>query len=131
MSFGDPGEVGRSWLVLTDGYLTSRNAKTAHGVLRYGRDRIAAVLDEQHAGRSLREVLPEMQRDAPIVASIPEALAERPTALLLGVATPGGWMPDHWRTWILEAIDAGLDVANGLHTFLKDDKEIVRLAKQR
>jgi uncharacterized NAD-dependent epimerase/dehydratase family protein len=121
----------RSWLVLTDGYLTERNAKTAHGVIRYGRDPIAAILDGEHAGSSLRQVMPELERDAPIVSSVEDALGYGPTSLLLGVATPGGWMPDHWRAWVLEAIDAGLEVANGLHKFLRDDPELVRRARER
>jgi D-glutamate N-acetyltransferase len=121
---------GRSWLVLADGYLTDRAAKTAHGVLRYSPDRIAAVLDRDHAGRSLSEVLPELACDAPIVASMSDALKHRPTSLLLGVATPGGWLPDSWRGWIEEAIQARLEIVNGLHRFLTDDKELVRLARR-
>ena len=121
--------VDRSWLVLTDGYLTSRNAKTAHGVIRYGRDRVAAVLDREHAGRSLADVMPQLRRDAPIVGSLEEGLSHGPTSLLLGVATPGGWMPEHWRTWVIESIHQGMEIANGLHRFLRDDKELVRLAR--
>ena len=118
----------RRWIVLTDGYLLDRNAKTAHGVLRYTRDEIVAVIDHAYAGRSLAEVMPSLNRDAPIVSSVGEAMAFEPTSLLLGVATPGGWMPEHWREWILEAIDAKLEVANGLHTLLEDDDEFVARA---
>jgi uncharacterized NAD-dependent epimerase/dehydratase family protein len=119
----------RSWLVLTDGYLTAGRAKTAHGVIRYSSDRIAAVIDRAHAGRSLADVLPELGRDAPIVATVEEGLAHEPTSLLLGVATPGGWMPDHWRDWLIDAIQAGLEIANGLHRFLTDDAELMKLAE--
>ena len=59
----------RTRLVLADGYLAERSAKTAHGVLRYGRGKIAAVVDRQNAGKSLDEVLPQVRRKAPIVAS--------------------------------------------------------------
>lgn len=121
----------RSWVILADGYLLARNAKTAHGVIRYSRDEIAAVLDRDHAGRRVADVLPELGRDAPIVATLDEALAHSPTSFLLGVATPGGWMPEHWRTWILEAIDAGLDVVNGLHSMLTDDPDFVSRAKEK
>ncbi|MGH2729609.1 MAG: DUF1611 domain-containing protein [Actinomycetota bacterium] len=119
----------RSWLVLTDGYLSARNAKTGHGVIRYCQDPIAAVLDRDHAGKSLADVLPELKRDAPIVASVDEALEYGPTSLLLGVATPGGWIPEHWREWVVDAITAGLEIVNGLHRFLRDDPELVRLAE--
>jgi uncharacterized NAD-dependent epimerase/dehydratase family protein len=121
----------RSWLVLTDGYLTERNAKTAHGVIHFAPDRIAAVVDPQHAGRNLIDVLPELGRSAPVVASVAEGLQHDPTSLLLGVATPGGWMPDHWRAWIKEAIEADLEIANGLHQLLSDDAELVALASKR
>ena len=119
----------RSWLVLTDGYLTERNAKTAHGVIHFAPDRIAAVVDPEHAGRDLIDVLPELGRSAPVVATVAEGLKHDPTSLLLGVATPGGWMPDHWRAWIAESIEAGLEIANGLHTLLSDDAELVALAE--
>jgi uncharacterized NAD-dependent epimerase/dehydratase family protein len=121
----------RSWLVLTDGYLTERNAKTAHGVIHYASDRIAAVVDPQHSGRDLIDVLPELGRRAPVVSSVTEGLVHEPTSLLLGVATPGGWMPDHWRAWIEEAINADLEIANGLHQLLADDPELVALAERR
>jgi uncharacterized NAD-dependent epimerase/dehydratase family protein len=120
--------VTRSWLVLTDGYLSARNAKTAHGVVRYSRDPIAAVLDRDHAGKSLADVLPELKRDVPIVSSVEEALVYEPTSLLLGVATPGGWFPEHWREWVTDAITAGLEIVNGLHRFLRDDPELMKLA---
>lgn len=120
--------MSRSWVVLTDGYTTSRNAKTAHGVLHYARDPVAAVLDREHAGRSMAEVMPELRSGAPIVASLNEARALGGNSLLLGVATPGGWLPDHWRDWMLEAVDAGMEIANGLHRFLADDAELVRRA---
>ena len=120
----------RSWAILTDGFLTERNAKTAHGVLRYSHDEVLCVIDAKHAGRSVTEVMPELQRDVPIVSSVGEALDKRPTSLLLGVATPGGWLPEHWRKWIIEALGAGLEVVNGLHKFLKDDAEFVRLAEE-
>lgn len=118
----------RSWVVLTDGYTTVRNAKTAHGVLRYARDPIAAVLDRDHAGKKMDEVMPELGSGAPIVASLAEARALGATSLLLGVATPGGWIPEHWRDWLLEAIDAGMEIANGLHRFLNEDEDLVARA---
>lgn len=121
----------RSWLVLADGFLEERNAKTAHGVIRYSQDDIAAVLDRDHAGRDVSEVMPELGRSAPIVGSVVDGLSFRPTSLLLGVATPGGWMPPEWRTWILEAIDGGLEIVNGLHMMLSDDPEFVEHAATR
>lgn len=121
--------MSRSWLVLADGFLTQRSAKTAHGVLRYTQDDVAGVIDREHAGKDLIEILPELGRKAPIVASVSEGIAGGATSLLLGVATPGGWLPGHWRDWVKEAIEAGLEIVNGLHGFLREDEELVRLAE--
>jgi uncharacterized NAD-dependent epimerase/dehydratase family protein len=118
----------RIWGILTDGYLTERNAKTAHGVLRYSREKVAAVIDAQHAGSSTADVMPEVITDVPIVKTWDEAVGLGATSLLLGVATPGGWMPDHWRTWILDALHGGHEVVSGLHTFLSNDPEFVAAA---
>jgi D-glutamate N-acetyltransferase len=120
----------RSWLVLTDGYLITREAKTAHGVIRYSPDDVACVLDRGYAGQNVAQILPDLTRDAPVVASMNEALQFHPTSLLLGVATPGGWIPDHWRTWVIEAIEAGLEIVNGLHGFLADDPQLAALANE-
>ena len=119
---------GRVWGILTDGYLTERNAKTAHGVLRYSHDEVAAVIDARHAGSFTVAVVPEVIRDVPIVKTWEEARDLGADSLLLGVATPGGWMPEHWRSWILDALTGGYEVVNGLHSFLSDDPEIVAAA---
>lgn len=120
----------RAWLILADGHLTARNAKTAHGVIRYSRDRIAAVIDRDNTGRDISELMPELHRNVPIVGSVTEGLVHEPTSLLLGVATPGGWIPDAWRPWILEAIENGLEIVSGLHTFLNDDIDLVAAAEK-
>ena len=120
----------RRWLILADGYLTERNAKTAHGVIQYSPDEIAAVLDREHAGSSVKQVLPELGRDAPIVRTVADGMLHEPTHFLLGVATPGGWIPEFWRGWIRDALKSGLHVVSGLHSFLQDDSEYVELARR-
>jgi uncharacterized NAD-dependent epimerase/dehydratase family protein len=99
-------------------------------VIRYSTDDVAAVLDPDHAGKRLADVMPELGRDAPIVSTVAEGAELGATTLLLGVATPGGWMPDHWRQWIVDAIERRMEVVNGLHHFLRDDPEFVRLADE-
>ncbi len=113
----------RRLVILTEGQFGPHHAKTAMGVIRYGTDPIAAILDSSIAGRSISEWIPG--KDIPAVATLDEALAlpDPPNTLLIGIAPTGGRLPDDWRAIILAAIGAGMDVHSGLHTFLGDDPE--------
>lgn len=120
----------RRYVALTEGYLSdAHHAKTAHGVLRYSSDEVVAIVDRAHVGRTLREVLPEFARDVPIVATIRDALAFSPTSLLVGVAVSGGALPPQFRAHVLDAIDARLEIVNGLHQFVAQDAEFVARAQ--
>ena len=121
--------MARRYAILTEGHLLDRRAKTAHGVIQYGRDEIAAVIDSAFAGQDVRVVLPRLGRSGPIVASLRDALAYEPTSLLLGVANQGGFIPEGFRPQILDAIDAGLEIVSGLHQLLRDDSEFVARAQ--
>ncbi len=118
----------RRLVILTEGQFKVHNAKTAMGVIRYGTDEVVALLDSSIAGRNVAEWLPGY--DIPAVATLTEAMAmpTRPDTLLIGIAPTGGKLPPEWRSTILEAIGAGLDVHSGLHTFLGDDPEFAATA---
>jgi uncharacterized NAD-dependent epimerase/dehydratase family protein len=107
-----------------------KNSKTAEGVLRYAKNPIVAVIDSRQAGKTVQDVT-SIPCPAPIVASINEALSLKPDALLLGTAWQGGALPPQWRPDILAALDAGLDIINGLHDFLTDDIEIAEAARRK
>jgi uncharacterized NAD-dependent epimerase/dehydratase family protein len=119
-------QVPRRLVILTEGQFGPHSGKTAFGVIRYGRDDVVAVLDSTLAGRNVGEWIPG--RDVPIVGTLDEALAvpgrERPDALLIGIAPTGGRLPDEWHAVLHAAIDAGLELHSGLHTFLGDDPEL-------
>jgi uncharacterized NAD-dependent epimerase/dehydratase family protein len=105
------------------------DAKTAHGVIRYGTDDVVAVIDPSCAGRSVRDVLPYLDSDAPIVESVAQALAYAPTALLIGTAPKGGGLPSQWRGAILEALAARLEIVSGLHEMLGEDRQFCVTAR--
>ena len=70
----------RRLVILTEGQFGDHHAKTAYGVIRYGRDDVVAVLDSTQAGRNVDEFLPG--HDIPIVATPrrgPGARRRRPT----------------------------------------------------
>src|SRR5262245_17630200 len=97
------------FVILAEGHLDPFSAKTATSPLRYLGDEVVAVLDRQHQGRRLAEVL-GVDAPAPIVATLAEALALRPTALVIGISPAGGQLPESWRAVLREALAAGLDV---------------------
>ena len=107
----------RRYAILAEGRL--REAKTAHGVLRYGGDEVVAVLDSTLAGRTVGDampnLLPDPGRDAPVVATLEEALANGPTSVLVGVAPAGGRLPGEWMETLRGAAGAGLEIVGGLH----------------
>jgi uncharacterized NAD-dependent epimerase/dehydratase family protein len=69
--------------------------------------------------------------DLPIRACVADFLEDdsRPDTLLVGITVSGGQLPPEMRRPIRDAIDAGLDVWNGLHEFLGEDEEFAAAAK--
>jgi uncharacterized NAD-dependent epimerase/dehydratase family protein len=125
------GTAPQRLVILAEKSLDAHDGKTAFGVLRYGSRPVVAVIDSTRAPGRLGDVrrIPGRE-DVPIVASVDEALAlpEPPDALLIGIAPTGGKLPDAWRRTLLRAIEAGLDIISGLHTFLADDHELAAAA---
>jgi uncharacterized NAD-dependent epimerase/dehydratase family protein len=118
------------FLIVADGDFGPMTSKTANSVIRYLPDRTVGVLDRQHAGQSVQEVL-GFGGAMPIVRSMAEGLALGPTAVLIGIAPQGGRLPEEWRSWMAEALDHGCDLWSGLHTFLGDDPLLAaKAAKQ-
>lgn len=101
-------------------------AKTAVGILRYGDQEVAAVLDRATAGGQVRDYLPNVQ-DAPIVAGM-EEVPDTVDALVIGIAPIGGGFDDSWRADVRTALERGCNVIAGLHYFLTEDEEFVELA---
>ena len=61
--------------------------------------------------------------------SIKEAVSMGAKTLEIGVANRGGIISDKWKDVLKEAIISGLDIASGLHNLLRDESELVNLAK--
>jgi uncharacterized NAD-dependent epimerase/dehydratase family protein len=125
----------RRLVILAEGDFGLHHGKTAVGVIRFGPYPVSAVIDSTQAGRRVSEVLglAGPRFEIPIVADLAEALAQpdRPNALLIGIAPTGGKLPISWRTTILAAIGAGLDILSGLHTFIGDDPEFAAAAEHK
>jgi uncharacterized NAD-dependent epimerase/dehydratase family protein len=116
------------YLIIADGDFGPMTSKTANSVIRYHPERTVAVLDRQQAGQTVQEVL-GFGGAIPVVGSMGEGLAFRPSAVLIGIAPKGGQLPAEWRGWLAEALEAGCDIWNGLHTFLAEDPVLAAKAK--
>ena len=62
--------------------------------------------------------------------SIENALTEGIKTLVLGVAPPGGVIPESWHSLLFSALENGLDIASGLHSKLIDVPNLPETAKR-
>jgi uncharacterized NAD-dependent epimerase/dehydratase family protein len=62
--------------------------------------------------------------------TIAEAKAAGAKTLVVGAANRGGVISDAWIATLVEAIEAGFDIASGLHNLLRDRKELVDAAQR-
>ncbi|MDQ2718105.1 MAG: DUF1611 domain-containing protein, partial [Chloroflexota bacterium] len=119
--------------ILAEGAFTWRTAKTATGVIRYGKDQVVAVIDSTRVGQDVSQALQSAAfgPGIPIVRDINEALTYQPDTLMIGIAPVGGALPQEWRWQLITAIEAGLNIISGLHFFIADDEELRAAAEKR
>ncbi|MDP1842918.1 MAG: DUF1611 domain-containing protein [Sediminibacterium sp.] len=121
-------------LILTNGLLTTSDAKTAHGLIR-GTERfsIKGIIDQaETAGKDAGELLDGINRNIPIYSNLQQAIAAEKNIqfLIIGVATVGGYLPPNMLVIIKEAIQKNISIVNGLHEYLIDNPSIEALAAQ-
>lgn len=114
-------------VILTEGHSNPHTAKTACSVIRYRRDEVVAVLDSTQAHRRCQELL-GVGDDLRMISSLDEA--RQANCLMIGIAPPGGKIPEDWRAIVLDALRRGMTVISGLHDFLGDDPEFSAAAAQ-
>ncbi len=62
--------------------------------------------------------------------TIEEAMARGAKTMVIGVANRGGYISDSWREVLKEALNAGLDLASGLHNLLREEQDLAFVADQ-
>jgi uncharacterized NAD-dependent epimerase/dehydratase family protein len=115
------------YLIIADGNFHPLESKTANSVIRYHPTRVVAVLDRRTAGKTAQDVL-GFGGPIPVVGTIEEGLAKKPTSVMIGIAPAGGKLPEEWTGWLAKSLEAGCDLISGLHTFLSDDPKLSALA---
>ncbi|MGL4976365.1 MAG: N-acetyltransferase DgcN [Bosea sp. (in: a-proteobacteria)] len=93
-------------------------AKTAQGIVDWRPEWCLGQWRLPGCGADLN--IPEM--------SLAEARAKGVRTLIVGVANAGGVLPDHWTDAIVQALEAGMDVASGLHARLGSKPTIAAAA---
>ena len=122
-------EKRKSAIVLASKAFGTLEGKTANDLVIYGgKYDISAVIDEEKAGKDAGQVLGIGKRNIPIVRNLKEALKYKPGALIIGIAPPGGSLPEEWKDIVKEAIKNRLDIISGLHYFFGNQPEFSKLA---
>ncbi len=110
------------------------DGKTAAGLIRHSEIyTIVGVIDSSLAGKDAGEELGDKKNNIPIFANLQEALSklsEVPKCYIYGKAPLDAYISPEERFLILEAMQKGMDIINGLHQFFSEDQEFSRMAVQ-
>jgi|FEC22Drversion2_1045045.scaffolds.fasta_scaffold00249_8 uncharacterized NAD-dependent epimerase/dehydratase family protein len=114
----DSMEIAHPYLLFLGDVPDDLAAKTAYGIVDWRRDWCLGQLRFPGCGADAE--LPDM--------SVGAAVAAGARTMIVGVVNPGGVLPEHWVSTIVEALDAGMDVASGLHVRLSSVPAIAEAA---
>jgi uncharacterized NAD-dependent epimerase/dehydratase family protein len=121
-------------LIYCENQLGKMDGKTATGLIRHSElYTIVGVLDSSLAGKDAGEVLGDTKNSIPIFANLQTALnklAEVPDCYIYGKAPLEAFISPKERLLILEAMEQGMDIINGLHQFFSEDLEFRNKANQ-
>jgi uncharacterized NAD-dependent epimerase/dehydratase family protein len=109
------------------------DGKTANGLVRHSEKyEILSVIDSAQTGRDTGVVLDGKTNGIPVLGNIEAAFAKGlriPDYFIYGMAPATGMLSAHERDIVLDALNRGMHVVNGLHEFLNDDVEFVAASK--
>ena len=110
--------IKKPYLLLVGDTENPKNAKTAFGL----RDWIpkSCVAQLRFNDKAVDLGLPQMSPE--------QAKAAGAQTLVVGIAPPGGQLPESWHAVLLTALRAGMDLAAGLHQRIGDIEEIATCA---
>ena len=134
----NPSSIDGVAVVYCQSAFNTPYGKTAHGLVRMTRRyQVAAVIDENHAGKDAGQVLGGRDGNIPVAADLEQALAlvrqagAAATHFVFGIAPDGGRMTAEQYQDVKAAIEAGLNVDCGLHQYLSEDETLSALARHQ
>ncbi len=113
-------DIAHPYLIFLGDVQDKLAAKTALGIVDWRRDWCLGQM--RLAGCKADARLPDV--------TIAQAAAKGARTFVIGVANAGGVLPDHWVATVVAAIEAGMDIASGLHVRLGDIPAIAAAAAQ-
>lgn len=112
-------------IVYCEGNFGAIDGKTANGLVRNSaRYKILSVIDSEKAGLDSGIVLDQLSNGIPICHDLEASLKLAdgiPDYFIFGMAPSSGMLSIHERALIIEAMNYGINIVNGLHEFLGDD----------
>lgn len=111
-------EIEHPYLLFLGDVPDQLGAKTAQGIVDWRPDWCLGQLRFEDCGADLG--IADM--------TIADAVSAGAKTFVVGVVNPGGVLPEHWIDTIRQALEAGLDVATGLHMRLSSVPAIAEAA---
>ena len=119
-------------LVYCDNQFGLVDGKTAAALVRHSEIyTIVGIIDSALAGKDAGEELGEEKSGIPIFSNLKDALSKLPKVpdcYVYGKAPLDTYICNKERSLILEAMEKGMDIINGLHQFFSDDLEFANTA---
>ena len=113
-------QIARPYLLFMGDAQNEVAAKTALGIAQW-----------RHEDCLAQARLPGCTVDAGLpVMSVRDAAAAGARTLVVGIAPPGGALPDDWIAHLVEALECGLDIASGLHVALQSVPALAAAAEK-
>lgn len=124
----EPGTVSTDTaIVYCEANFGAIDGKTANGLIRSSEKyKILSVIDSEKAGQDTGMVLDNEHNGIPVCFDLTDALKQAggvPDYFIFGMAPSSGMLSIHERGIVLEAMECGMNIMNGLHEFLNDDPE--------
>ena len=130
-----PASERSTAVVYCEGNFGALDGKTANGLVRHSeRYEILSVIDGTQAGADSGVVLGDGPNGIPVCRDLDAAVEHAggvPDHFIFGMAPSSGMLSPAERTVVLDAIQRGMSIVNGLHEFLNDDEELAGAAAAR
>lgn len=123
--FEDDKDRIKTAIVYCEKNFGAADGKTANGLVRYSeRYKILSVIDSEKTGLDTGMVFDNLPNGIPVCSDLTASLSYAkimPDYFIFGMAPSSGMLSIHEHSVVIEAMNNGINIINGLHEFLNDD----------